>query len=196
MNYIKHFKTVGEHRKLVRQGCFRLGLFKQGLLHDLSKYSPTEFLVGAKYYQGFRSPNNAEREDRGYSAAWLHHKGRNKHHYEYWMDYSAVDVGGWLPAKMPNRYLAEMFADRVAASTTYNKDKYTDDMPLKYFLKGKEHAIIHPETKAELEKILTILANEGQDKAESYIRRHLLWNLPLTRITDHVITYRNKRAKI
>ena len=61
------------------QGCFRIGLYKQGLLHDMSKYSPTEFLVGCRYYKGYMSPNNAERADRGYSSAWLHHKGRNKH---------------------------------------------------------------------------------------------------------------------
>ena len=62
--------------------CFKIGLYKQGLTHDLSKYSPTEFLVGYKYYQGNRSPNNAEREETGVSKAWLHHKGRNRHHFE------------------------------------------------------------------------------------------------------------------
>ena len=58
-----HFKTITRHKLLVMKYCFRIGLYKQGLLHDLSKYSPTEFLVGCKYYQGTRSPNNAERED-------------------------------------------------------------------------------------------------------------------------------------
>jgi len=66
-------------------------MYKQGLLHDLSKYSPVEFLVGCKYYQGTRSPNNAEREDIGVSTSWLHHKGRNKHHFEHWVDYSVND---------------------------------------------------------------------------------------------------------
>ena len=82
-----HFKTITHHKILVAKGCFRIGLYRQGLLHDLSKYSPTEFRVGAKYYQGTRSPNNAEREEIGYSTAWMHHKGRHKHHYEYWKDY-------------------------------------------------------------------------------------------------------------
>ena len=71
--------------------CFRIGLYKQGLLHDLSKYEPVEFLVGCKYYQGDRSPNNAEREATGISRSWLHHKGRNKHHFEYWVDYVPGD---------------------------------------------------------------------------------------------------------
>lgn len=81
-NAWKHFKTITFHKYLVAKGCFRVGLYRQGLLHDLSKYSPTEFKVGVKYYQGTRSPNNAEREDIGFSTAWLHHKGRNRHHYE------------------------------------------------------------------------------------------------------------------
>ena len=79
----KHFRTITYHKYLVMKGCFAVGLYRQGLTHDLSKYSPAEFLVGAKYFQGNRSPNNAEREEKGYSSAWLHHKGRNRHHYEY-----------------------------------------------------------------------------------------------------------------
>ena len=81
-----HFKTITRHKLLVMHYCFRAGMYKQGLLHDLSKYAPVEFLVGCKYYQGDRSPNNAEREDTGISKSWLHHKGRNKHHFEYWVD--------------------------------------------------------------------------------------------------------------
>ena len=83
----QHFKTITTHKMWVMRYCFKIGLYWQGLTHDLSKYSPTEFLVGMKYYQGDRSPNNAEREDTGMSKSWMHHKGRNKHHFEYWIDY-------------------------------------------------------------------------------------------------------------
>ena len=93
MKAIRHFITITHHKILVMQGCFRIGLYKQGLLHDMSKYSPTEFLVGCRYYKGYMSPNNAERADRGYSSAWLHHKGRNKHHLEYWIDYAVSKPG-------------------------------------------------------------------------------------------------------
>ena len=78
----QHFCTITNHKILVMKNCFRVGLYRQGLLHDMSKYMPSEFLVGCRYYQGTRSPNNAEREKTGCSTAWLHHKGRNKHHYE------------------------------------------------------------------------------------------------------------------
>ncbi|HAQ52086.1 MAG TPA: catalase, partial [Lachnospiraceae bacterium] len=76
---IKHYKTITRHRHLVMKGCFEVGLYKQGLLHDLSKYNPIEFIPGALYYKGTESPNNSERRKKGYSSAWLHHKGRNKH---------------------------------------------------------------------------------------------------------------------
>ena len=84
----QHFKTITHHKMVVMQGCFRVGLYWQGLAHDMSKYSPTEFLMGIRYYQGTRSPNAAEREEKGYSEAWMHHKGRNRHHWEYWNDMS------------------------------------------------------------------------------------------------------------
>lgn len=116
------FCTINHHKMLVMKGCFKVGLYRQGLLHDLSKYSPTEFLVGCKYFQGNMSPNNAEREDKGYSAAWLHHKGRNKHHMEYWIDYGPDKCTGITGMKMPTKYVVEMFIDRVAASRNYQRE--------------------------------------------------------------------------
>ena len=88
VNIVKHFCTITRHRLLVCKHCFKIGLYWQGLTHDLSKYSPEEFWTGVRYYQGDRSPNAAEREAIGFSKAWLHHKGRNKHHFEYWIDVS------------------------------------------------------------------------------------------------------------
>lgn len=171
----KHFKTITYHKYLVMKGCFRVGLYKQGLLHDLSKYSPEEFVTGARYYQGDRSPNNAEREAKGYSGAWLHHKGRNKHHYEYWVDYSTRSIqGGVAPVPMPVRYVAEMIMDRIAASKVYLGDKYTDAAPLAYYRQGAESAVIHPDTRKILEKLLEMLAEEGEKKTFYYIKHNLL----------------------
>ncbi len=172
---IKHFKTITYHKYLVMKNCFKVGLFKQGLLHDMSKYSPSEFLVGAKYYQGDRSPNNAEREDIGFSSAWLHHKGRNKHHYEYWIDYSIKCVpGGMLPAPMPTKYVVEMLMDRIAACMVYKGDEYTDSSPLEYYMSGKDPAPMHEDTRKLLEKLLRMLATKGQEKTFWYIRKRIL----------------------
>lgn len=156
-------------------GCFHIGLYRQGLLHDLSKYSPTEFLVGCRYYQGSRSPNNAEREVYGYSRAWLHHKGRNKHHFEYWTDYTleqnAVPMAG---VKMPRKYVAEMLMDRIAASKVYNGAAYTDSFPLAYYLKGKNHYLMHPDTAKELEGLLRILDRKGEAALYRFVRTKYL----------------------
>lgn len=166
-----HFKTITRHKLLVMQYCFRIGLYKQGLMHDLSKYMPSEFWVGCKYYQGDRSPNNAEREDIGVSTAWLHHKGRNKHHYEYWVDYSLETEHVIMGAQMPRRYVAEMAMDRISASRNYLGDKYTDQHPLAYYMRGEKRLwFIHPQTKKELKGILRILADHGEEKMIHYVK--------------------------
>lgn len=172
----KHFKTITHHKILVMKGCFKVGLYKQGLLHDLSKYTPAEFLVGCKYYQGNRSPNNAERESIGYSGAWLHHKGRNKHHYEYWLDYSTDREDGIIGMKMPVKYVVEMFIDRVAASKTYQGSKYKDSHPLEYYERGAARLgrMVHPDTAKRLHFLLKMLAREGEEKTYCYIRHKIL----------------------
>ncbi len=176
MQVWKHLKTITFHKYLVMKGCFAVGLYRQGLLHDLSKYTPSEFWVGARYFQGDRSPNNAEREAIGYSSAWLHHKGRNKHHYEYWIDYCA-DGGtckrGMKPAPMPDRYIVEMFMDRIAASKVYNGKAYTDGDALTYYEKGagRMRDFLHPYTRKRLEKLLHMLAEQGEAKTFAYIRK-------------------------
>ena len=129
----QHLKTILHHKRLVRAGCFKVGLYRQGIMHDWSKYSPTEFLVGCKYYQGNMSPNNAERVARGYSSAWLHHKGRNKHHMEYWIDYSVDKEKGICGMEIPVKYVVEMYIDRVSAAKNYQKGAYTDRSPLEYY---------------------------------------------------------------
>lgn len=169
MHPVKHFETITKHRNKVIAHCFKAGIGFQGLRHDLSKYTPTEFIAGARYYQGTRSPNEGEREAIGYSEAWIHHKGRNRHHFEYWTDYDPV-TKQMTPIKMPLRFAAEMFCDRVAASKIYKGDKYTDSEPLNYFLRGKDRRRIHPETSAFLEKLLTMLSEKGEEETFAYLR--------------------------
>ncbi len=175
-----HLRTINHHRYLVMKGCFAVGLYRQGLMHDLSKYSLPEFVPGCKYYQGNRSPNNAEREDIGVSMAWLHHKGRNKHHYEYWIDYNATPGTGIVGQKMPVRYVVEMFMDRVAACKTYQGDAYTDQHPLEYYDKGtgKLGNMIHPDTARLLRGLLVMLSEKGEKETYAYIREHILQKRP------------------
>ena len=171
-----HFRTVRQHRRLVRHYCFAVGLYRQGLVHDLSKYSWTEFSVGVRFYQGNRSPNNAEREQTGVTKAWLHHKGRNKHHYEYWIDYD-IERRTNPPLcgmKMPKRYVVEMAMDRIAACRVYQGEKYHDGAPLEYYRAGISYHLMAPETAALLEKLLKMLAEKGEAELFRYIKESVL----------------------
>lgn len=172
-NILGHFTTVTKHRILVMKNCFRVGLYRQGLLHDLSKYSFEEFRSGVLFYQGNRSPNAAEREELGCSRAWLHHKGRNKHHYEYWIDVSNNREEGLVGNKMPLRFVIEMMMDRIAASKVYKGRNYTAASPLEYYIYTKSYTVIHPETRKILEKLLNMLKDEGEAETFACIRRLL-----------------------
>lgn len=195
----EHFRTITHHHNLVCGYCLKAGLIWQGMTHDLSKLSPTEFLVGARYYQGTRSPNNAEREETGRSLAWLHHKGRNRHHYEYWIDYSFTPENphGLGGVQMPRRYVAEMIFDRVSASRTYLGDKYTDEAPLNYFLRSKERSwFIHPVTKRQMEFLLRMWANKGEDYTIRYIRQVFLKGGGPRQIQEEPWTEKDREAML
>lgn len=168
-----HLKTITHHRHLVMRGCFRMGLIWQGLTHDLSKYSPTEFFAGVRYYQGNRSPNTAEREANGYSLAWMHHKGRNRHHFEYWTDLSP-ETRTYEPVDMPVKYLCEMVADRIAACKTYQGAAYTDASPLQYLDRANESRLVHPQTMKRLRFLLVILAEHGEEETFRFMREVVL----------------------
>ena len=167
---IKHFCTITKHRHRVIAHCFKAGIGFQGLFHDLSKYAPVEFFAGAKYYQGTRSPNERERELFGYSAAWLHHKGRNRHHFEYWNDLNPK-TKMYEPVRMPLRYVKEMFCDRVAASKIYQGKAYTNAHPITYFLRGNARAKMHADTADLLEDWLRRLERDGEAKTFAYLRK-------------------------
>lgn len=170
MKFFKHLFTITRHRHKVISICFKLGIGFQGLFHDLSKYSPCEFFSGVKYYQGNRSPNAKEREVNGYSKAWLHHKGRNKHHFEYWVDISKK-TGLYEPVEMPLKYVKEMFADRIAACKIYKGKKYKDSDALDYYISKDSKLKMHPKTASLIESWLVKLKDEGEKKTFKYVKK-------------------------
>ena len=173
-NSLGHFKTITNHKLLVMKYCFKVGLYKQGLLHDLSKYTWVEFSAGIKYYKGYMSPNGIQKKVEGLSTAWLHHKGRNKHHFEYWLDYGINPEEGIKGMKMPVKYVVEMFIDRMSASMNYQKEKYTDKSPLEYYEKRKEYYLLHETTRKQLEFLLNKLAKDGEKETLRFIKREVL----------------------
>ncbi len=157
--FFSHLHTVNVHRFEVFKLCVKVGIPFRGLMHDLSKYSYTEMSESIKYYtDGKVSPLKTCKQDIGYSKAWLHHKGRNKHHFEYWYDNTARLSMPIIPFK----YMLEMICDRIAATKVYNKKNYNNKMPYDYFMKGKDHYVLNDNLKAFLEEVFTKLYEEGE----------------------------------
>lgn len=176
-----HIGTVCTHKHHVRIACFKMGLYRQGIFHDMSKFSPIEFSLSVKYYSGTFSPNVTDRVLNGSSRSWLHHKGRNKHHFEYWTDYTARKEPYIFGCKMPMRYVAEMVADRYAACVAYNGSKYNSGAAWEYYLPGREHLVIEENTKAVLEKALITMRDEGEEACFRYMKSLL----KITKGTDY-----------
>lgn len=146
MKYIKHFITITKHKYYVMIECFKRGLYWQGLVHDLSKYSYIEFFTSAKYFQGNRTPIGAEKREKGYSYAWLNHKAKNKHHWEYWVDFTEGEL---LLCPIPEKYVIEMACDMIGASRSYGTNN-----PYEYFLQHQHRMLMHKDAKKLLNNLL------------------------------------------
>ncbi len=160
-NAIKHFILITHHKWVVFKLCCKIGEPWRGLVHDLSKYSPTEFGESIKYYVGHHSPITEAKKDKGYSIAWLHHKGRNKHHTQYWVDYDAPNIAPIIPYK----YAAEMICDKLAAGIIYKGKEWTKEYELSYWIeREKDKLDIHPKIRDFVTAVLTQVAEQGIDK--------------------------------
>lgn len=169
-NFLGHWKTVRTHRKWVRRYCWNLGLYRQGLLHDLSKYNPIEFWRGVKYYQnGTKSPINAEKDASPlhYSGAWMHHKSHNKHHYEYWVDHLDDSFEcGMTPMVhiMPYKYFAEMLCDYLGAARAYLGKDFTYKRELEWWMNKRNRCAMAEANKRMLDIIFSDLAVAAREE--------------------------------
>ena len=159
-SFFGHLGVVIRHKHRVFVNCIRCGIPFRGLVHDLSKFSPTEFFESVRYFNGKRSPIGICRRETGMSYAWLHHKGRNKHHIEYWLD-PECEV---TPA-MPYKYAVECICDKLAATRTYLGRDYTDDKPLWHWEKYGSKVDGNPKTMA----FLTAVFEDVRDMGEAHV---------------------------
>lgn len=158
----RHFIVITRHKIEVMKVCFKIGLYWQGITHDLSKYSLAEFVSSAKYFQGNSSPIDAEKADKGYSFAWLHHRGRNPHHWEYWMDNFSK---GTEPLKIPYKYCMEMICDWIGAGKVYGKRNWNIKDTEAFFLKklNNKEILLHPDTEMFFKVMLCLFSLIGYD---------------------------------
>lgn len=160
-NFFGHLHTINKHRFKVFILCTKCGFIWRGLVHDLSKYTPTEFFEGVKYYaKGKKSPIINCKIENGYSKAWLHHKGRNKHHSEYWLDLNAKVKAPVIPFK----YSVEMICDRIAACKTYQGKDYKDISPYYYWNEHRDNEIMNRKNQKFLTEIFEALSVHGEKK--------------------------------
>lgn len=159
-NAVKHFNLISRHRWVVFKLCRKAGITYRGMVHDLSKYSPTEFWESAKYYNGNMSPIIFAKRKKGYSKAWLHHKGRNKHHAEYWYDPKSKNP---MPV-IPYEYTVEMICDNLSAGIIYNGKRWRNDTQLKYWNNTKDSMPMNEKNKAMLTEVFTQVSINGIDK--------------------------------
>lgn len=154
-----HLKVITKHKWIVFGLCVRAGIPWRGLVHDLSKYSPTEFLESATHFtKGTESPINLTKKLHGYSKAWLHHKGRNKHHPEYWYDETAKIKAPVIPYP----YAVEMICDKIAAGMVYvGKQNWTPEEPLDYYTSSSDPMMVHPLIHEFIIAVLTALKENG-----------------------------------
>lgn len=181
-NALLHFKTVCAHKYYVFKNCWVAGIPLQGLLHDLSKFSPTEFIESVRYFQGNDSPINACKKANGYSEAWLHHRGNNKHHYEYWVD--NFDNGG-KTLQMPYKYAVELICDNLAAGKTYNKKGFTYKGQYEWWLNRLERPIaMHPQTKLFVTLMLSMMADKESNYVLKPVYSQLIYKTASKRIKE------------
>ena len=159
-SFIGHLNTVNKHRWQVFKLSIKAGIPIRGLLHDLSKYSFTEFFEGVKYYNGTHSPIKDCKKEKGYSKAWLHHKGRNKHHFEYWYDFNTPDKTPVIPYV----YTVEMICDTLAAGMAYKGKDWTPKGCIEYFENRKDLDYINDKIKNVLREVYKQIDESGIDK--------------------------------
>lgn len=164
INFLKHLKTVIKHKTCVAHYCFKCGLYWQGIMHDISKLAPTEFFESVKYYQGTSSPIDACKAEKGYSNAWFHHRGRNKHHWEFWVDDFQK---GMVPKKMPFKYALEMVCDYLGAGRAYMGDSFSIRDEYYWWQDKRKIVVMHPDTRKLVDKLFSNMIKHGIDETLS-----------------------------
>ena len=166
----RHLKTICKHKAIVCMECIKCGFIWRGLMHDNSKFSLTEFIPSVKHFQGYRSPIEAEKQQNGYSLAWLHHMGHNPHHWEYWTDFDGK--GRVIAVKIPYQYVVEMICDWIGAGMVYGKDRWTQSSPLRYYKRVRQGRHFHPETEALIMEFLECIRDKGLKEFHKLARTH------------------------
>ena len=168
----KHFILITKHKWYVFKNCCKARLFWRGLKHDLSKYSFVEFWESVRYFTGDKSPIDNCKKAKGYSKAWMHHKGRNTHHYEYYVD--NCDNGD-IAIQMPFKDAVELICDYLGAGQAYMKKNFSYEAEYEWWQNKKSKPLLmHNQTKIFIEKCLFELKNNPNNDKNILNKKNLL----------------------
>lgn len=159
--YLKHTRVVLRHKIYVMRECFKIGLYWQGFVHDLSKFGITEFFASAQYFQGDKTID-VEKKKAKYDYAWLHHMGHNKHHWQYWIDYNH---GSLSIIRMPPKYLAEMLCDWIGAGKAYNESVWTPETFTTWVVTNIPNMHLHVDTRNYIFEVLKNIEEMGEEQS-------------------------------
>lgn len=166
MKYVKYLKYVLRHKWYVMIECFRFGLIWRGIMHDMSKLRPSEFIPYANFFYGNGNDIRSRRDKSGYykptdtgdkefDFAWLFHQKRNSHHWQWWV--LPEDGGGLKVLEMSDVAILEMVCDWLGAGKAQGKfspknDKFKETRA--WYSVNKEKMQLHPKTRRIVEYII------------------------------------------
>ncbi len=162
--YFKYLQYLIKHKYYVGVECFKRGLYWQGLAHDLSKFSPDEFIPYANYFYGngdnllkFRDKTGYYKPydtgDKKFDFAWFLHQKRNKHHWQFWV--LPTDDATLKVLEIPLRYKTEMVCDWIGASKAQGFFSPWETPMLetqKWYKANKDKMQFAPETRKWIER--------------------------------------------
>lgn len=171
MGMIKHLILTFQHKYFVFLFALRLGIPYRGFMHDWSKLSFEELLTSGKYYTGVQSPQIQERNaNDNYSKVSVHHVGRNKHHWQYWVDYRGFNT---LVYCIPYVYAVEFVCDSLAASRVYNGKHWERGDAYQYFNHYCDKCLMHPSIKEFASDCFAKFRDEGfKGLTKTYTKEH------------------------
>lgn len=159
--YIRLFWYLLRHKWHVFHACIALDVpFWQALIHDWSKFRPSEFIAYASFFhgeeiifKGYYDPGGNELLDMGRNF----HQNRNPHHWQYWVFLCERCEPRPRPLPMPERYVREMVADWVGAGRAQEGQADATG----WYARNRERILLHPETRCLVEQVLSEARQKG-----------------------------------
>ncbi len=157
MMYLQYLWYVLRHKWYVLIECSKRGIVWRGIMHDMSKFRPDEFIPYARYFYGDYGVKNIcpakwanpgdkfHKTKNAFDRAWLKHLYRNPHHWQYWILQN--DTDGREILEMPIVYINEMICDwRGAGMAITGKDNIAE-----WYTKNKDKMELHAKTRLAVE---------------------------------------------